>query len=121
MGDEYQLRKDIDEIKLLVDKVDGLPSELRTEIDKIYSKLEKYYDISEIEDRISSLNNNQESRILALGLGVFFFEDKNLCVELPLNAVNVFEINEDGELEVEWDGNPFSIDNDGFLRFDDEL
>ena len=118
MGDEYQLRKDIDRLQFIASRLDGLGIDVF--INYVESKLQNMYNIDEIDAKLYDIIGDQEDKIFALGIGIFNIRDDVLYVELPVDSENRFMLNSDGELVVEWDGeNPFSIDDEGILWYDD--
>lgn len=115
MSDEYQLRKDIDRLYALVNRmgisVDGvqfkddskLPNISDGESTGTLDAILNHYDLKSVGEKFDEvLSQLQRSNALTLGLGVFSIMDGDLIVEFPPIVENIFSI-EDGDLIVELD------------------
>lgn len=115
MSDEYQLRKDIDRLYALVNRmgisVDGvqfndgsnLPNISDGESTGTLDAILNHYDLKSVGEKFDEvLSQLERSNALTLGLGVFSIIDGDLIVEFPPLIENIFSI-EDGDLIVELD------------------
>lgn len=120
MSDEYQLRKDIDELQRDSARLNNTLDEANVLIDDlkdIDKKFDNYYDSSVIDELLD------EQKALAMGLPIFNInEEGELVAELGLFVDNYFSINSNGELVVSFDGNnPFTINDNGFLVYNGDV
>lgn len=114
---DYELRKDIDNIKATLTEL-VLLSDGKLSSDDLKEILKDYATNDDVIDTIENAEDNR-AIILALGLGLFRIEDKHLIVELPLQVSNFFRIDNE-HLKVTVDGdNPFTINDNGHLIYEE--
>lgn len=116
MVDDYQVRKDIDDLRMLVSNMGDGDVISKEDLEEYLSNYPSHEDVINI---VNDYGNYDELKILALGLGYFRIDGNNLTVEMAMNVSNTFSIS-NGHLYVTLTGdNPYSINEQGHLIYDD--
>ena len=117
MVNDYQVRKDIDDLRMLVSNMSEGDVVSKEDLEEYLSA---YPSHEEVVNIVRDYNNYDELKILAVGLGYFTIVGNNLQVEMAVNVSNTFSIDNSGHLNVTLSGdNPYSINSDGHLIYND--
>ena len=117
MVNDYQVRKDVDDLRMLVSNMSDGDAISKEDLEEYLSNYPSHEDVINI---VKDYDNYDELKILALGLGYFRVDGSNLIVEMAMNVSNTFSIS-NGHLNVTLSGdNPYSINDEGHLIYSDE-